>query len=70
MFGGLAALQIMAWLTAPIKPARARQARAALAMDTINMSFDPAPTRRVFPSLPSTDMPAALKELLAGHRTY
>jgi uncharacterized protein YbjT (DUF2867 family) len=64
------ALQITAWLTAPIKPARARQARAALAMDTINMTFDPAPTRRVFPSLPNTDMPAALKELLAGHRTY
>lgn len=59
------ALQAMASLTAVIKPALARQARAALAMDTIDMTFDPAPTRRAFPDLPNTDMPAALKELLA-----
>lgn len=59
------ALQMMAWLTAGMKPALARQARAALAMDTIDMSFDPAPTRRAFPNLPNTDMPSALKELLA-----
>jgi hypothetical protein len=55
----------MASLTAIIKPALARQARAALAMDTIDMTFDPAPARRAFPHLPNTDMPAALKELLA-----
>jgi uncharacterized protein YbjT (DUF2867 family) len=59
------ALQAAAWLTAPIKPALARQARAALAMDTIDMSFDPGPTRQAFPDLPNTDMPSALKELLA-----
>jgi uncharacterized protein YbjT (DUF2867 family) len=59
------ALQVMASLTAIIKPALARQARAALAMDTLDMSFDPAPTRRAFPNLPYTDMPTALKELLA-----
>jgi NADH dehydrogenase len=59
------ALQVMAWLTAPIKPALARQARAALAMDTIDMSFDPRPTRQAFPDLPNIDMPSALKELLA-----
>ena len=41
------------------------RARAALAMDTIDMTFDPAPTRRAFPNLPNTDMPAALPELLA-----
>jgi len=33
-------------------------------MDTINMTFDPAPTRHALPDLPNTDMPAALKELL------
>jgi hypothetical protein len=33
-------------------------------MDTIDMTFDPAPTRRAFPDLPNTDMPSALKELL------
>lgn len=59
------ALQLMAWLTPLIKPALARQARAALAMDTIDMSFDAGPTRQAFPDLPSTDMPSALKELLA-----
>jgi hypothetical protein len=33
-------------------------------MDTINMTFDPAPTRRAFPHLPETDLPTALKQLL------
>jgi uncharacterized protein YbjT (DUF2867 family) len=59
------ALRAMALATAGLKPALARQARAALAMDTINMTFDPAPTRRAFPDLPNTGMPTALKELLA-----
>ncbi len=59
------ALHTMAMATARLKPALARQARAAPAMDTINMTFDPAPTRRAFPDLPNTDMPSALKELLA-----
>ena len=60
-----AALHAMAMATAMVKPALARQARAALAMDTIDMTFDPSPTRRAFPDLPNTDMPTALKELLA-----
>ncbi len=59
------ALHTMASLTAALKPALARQARAALTMDTIDMSFDPTSTRRAFPSLPNTGMPAALKDLLA-----
>jgi NADH dehydrogenase len=59
------ALQAMAWLTAAIKPGLARQARAALVMDTIDMTFDPMPTRRALPGLPTTDMPSAIKELLA-----
>ncbi|HEV8277377.1 MAG TPA: hypothetical protein VGQ26_17025 [Streptosporangiaceae bacterium] len=59
----------MALATATLKPALARQARAALAMDTINMSFDPAPTRRALPDLPNTDMPSAIKELLARKHT-
>jgi hypothetical protein len=29
------------------------------------MTFDPGPARRAFPGLPNTDMPSALKELLA-----
>ncbi len=59
------ALQMMAWLTVAVKPALARQARAALVMDTIDMTFDPTPTRRAFPSVPNTDMPSALTDLLA-----
>jgi len=59
------ALRAMAGLTAGIKPALARQARAALVMDAIDMTFDPAPTRRAVPGLPVTDMPSAIKELLA-----
>ena len=59
------ALHAMTWTTAGIKPALARQARAALVMDTIDMTFDPAPARRAFPDLPNTGMPAAIKELLA-----
>ena len=55
----------MAWLAATIKPAPARQARAALAMDTIDMTFDSTAARQAFPDLPNTDMPIALKELLA-----
>jgi NADH dehydrogenase len=58
------ALQAMAWLTAAAKPALARQARAALAMDTLDMTFDPAPTRRAFPDLPQTGIRQALNDLL------
>jgi NADH dehydrogenase len=54
------ALHAMAWLTTAIKPALARQARAALAMDAVDMTFDPTRTRRAFPGLPNTDMPSAL----------
>jgi NADH dehydrogenase len=59
------ALQTLAWTTAAIKPALARQARAALIMDTIDMTFDSTPTRRALPGLPNADMPSAIKELLA-----
>jgi hypothetical protein len=34
-------------------------------MDTIDMTFDPSPTRQACPDLPNADMPTALKELLA-----
>ncbi len=48
-----------------VKPALARQVRAALITDTPDMSFDPAPARREFPDLPVTSIRAALSELLA-----
>ena len=62
------ALQAMAWTAAAIRPALARQARAALVMDTLDMTFDPTPTRRAFPDLPDTGIRLALKDLLEGKR--
>jgi len=59
------ALQAMARLTTAVKPALARQARAALAMDILDMTFDSTATRRAFPDLPNTSIQPALKELLA-----
>jgi hypothetical protein len=53
----------MAWTAAAVNPALARQARAALAMDTLDMTFDPAPSRRAFPDLPETDIHTALNDL-------
>ena len=50
---------------APVQPALARQARAALAMDTLDMTFGPGPARQVVPSLPETSVRQALKELLS-----
>jgi len=58
-------LRAMAWLTTIAKPALARQARAAIAMDTLDMTFDWAAARQALPNLPETDMQSALKELLA-----
>jgi uncharacterized protein YbjT (DUF2867 family) len=59
------ALRAIALLTAGIKPALARQVRAALAMDTLDMTFDPSAARSAFPGLPNSDVRSALKELLA-----
>jgi uncharacterized protein YbjT (DUF2867 family) len=61
-----AALHLMAMTTVAMKPALARQARAALAMDTIDMTFEPAAARDAFPGLPETDMRSAITDLLAG----
>ena len=63
-----AALHLIAATAATLKPALARQARAALAMDTHDLTFDPTPTRRAFPDLPDTGIRLALKDLLKGKR--
>jgi uncharacterized protein YbjT (DUF2867 family) len=62
------ALHATAWTAGVINPALARQARAALAMDTLDMRFDPTPTRRAFPDLPQTGIRLALKDLLEDPR--
>ncbi|MBA2306005.1 MAG: NAD(P)H-binding protein, partial [Acidobacteria bacterium] len=45
-----------------------RQARAAVAMDTIDMTFDAAPARRSLGDLPMTDALTALSQTTAGDR--
>jgi uncharacterized protein YbjT (DUF2867 family) len=54
-------LRAMAIVMSKVKPELARQARAALVMDTHEMSFDAAPTRRTFSSLPDTHLATALE---------
>ena len=41
-------------MTALVKLVLSRQARAALMMDTTDMSFDSTAARRAFPALPAT----------------
>ena len=50
------ALRAMSVLARPIKPALARMARAALVMNTTDMTFDAASVRERFPDVPATTM--------------
>lgn len=59
------ALRAMATLAAAVKPAVARQARAALVLDRADMTFDATPIRRRYPQLPCT----TAADLLAAERT-
>jgi hypothetical protein len=47
-----------------VNPMFARQARAAVAMDTHDLTFDAAPGRRLFPSVPATDVKTAVERHL------
>jgi NADH dehydrogenase len=58
-----AALRIVAAVTGPFKPDLARQARAALAMDRFDMTFDATAIHRSHPDLPST----TVADVLAVH---
>ena len=49
-----AALRAMSLVFRPFWPERARQGAAALALDTIDMRFDPAAIRARYPDLPLT----------------
>jgi NADH dehydrogenase len=62
-------LRLMSVLAAPVKPAFARQARAAVIMDTHDMRFDANPARREFPTLPSTNLASGLRALLLDPAT-
>ncbi|MDP9219153.1 MAG: SDR family oxidoreductase [Actinomycetota bacterium] len=52
----LAALRAMSLVARPIKPSLARQARAAVVMNTTDMAFDASPVRDRFPDIPTTTM--------------
>ena len=54
------ALRLMRVVARPVQPQLARLAEAALAMDTMDMTFDPAPAHAAYPWLPSTRVEAAL----------
>jgi NADH dehydrogenase len=58
-------LRLLATVLGPIQPNRARQMRAAIAMDTIDLTFAPADRDRRFPQLPM----ASLAEILARRQT-
>lgn len=54
-------MRLMAVLLRPVKPALARQAGAGVVMDTRDMSFDPADTRRRFPAIAPTPLADVLR---------
>ena len=60
-----AMLRLLASVLGPIQPNRARQMRAAIAMDTMDLSFAPTVLHRRFPELPVTP----LADILASRRT-
>jgi uncharacterized protein YbjT (DUF2867 family) len=52
----LTALKVMAVIARPLRPGFARQARAAVVMNTTNMTFDALPVRDRFPDIPATTL--------------
>ena len=57
-----AVLRVMSVLLRSVNPSFAAQARAAVVMDTRDMTFDAAPLRARFPDLPDVDV----RQLLVG----
>lgn len=52
----LTALKIMSVIARPLRPGFARQAGAAVVMNTTDMTFDALPTRHRFPDIPATTL--------------
>ena len=52
----LTALKIMSVIARPLRPGFARQAGAAVVMNTTDMTFDALPTRNRFPDIPFTTL--------------
>ena len=54
-------MRLMAVLMRPVNPAIARQIQAGAVMDTSDMSFDSAPVRSRYPSIPVTNLADAIR---------
>lgn len=61
-----AVLKVMALILRPLSPGRARQAIAALAMETQQVRFDPSPLHARYPDLEMTSCSAILAARAAG----
>ncbi len=57
----------MASTVGRLKPQLGRQARAALTMDHMDLSFDATPLRRLYPDLPFTAAAEVLARLHPQH---
>jgi uncharacterized protein YbjT (DUF2867 family) len=55
-------LRLLAAVLGPFQPNRARQMRAAIAMDTIDLTFAPTDLHRRFPELPVTSLDGILTQ--------
>ena len=64
-----AGLRTMAMVMQPFKPVLARQARAALLMDSADMTFDPRASRDVYPDIPCTTLEDVLAARSAAGRS-
>jgi NADH dehydrogenase len=65
----LGALKLMSVLARPVRPGFARQARAAVVMNTIDLSFDPLPLRQRFPDIRSLGIDDVLSSQAAARFT-
>jgi NADH dehydrogenase len=52
----LTALKVMSVIARPLRPGFARHARAAVVMNTTDMTFDALPVRNLFPEIPATTL--------------
>jgi len=64
----LRVLRAMSVMARPIHPAFARQAQAAVLMNTTDMTLDAAPCRQDFPEIPSTTMAMLTQRVGSGAR--
>lgn len=59
----LGALKLLSLLARPVRPGFARQASAAMVMNTADLSFDPLPVRERFPDIPALSVDDVLRSM-------